>query len=94
MRFKESSVRAMGCNTTGVRGIRLGEGDKVVSLIVPRGDGASSPQRKNGYGKRTAVAEYPNQVACEGNGSSPVQGYRTVNGLVVGAVQVDDCDRS
>ncbi|OVD89173.1 hypothetical protein UQ36_28215, partial [Escherichia coli] len=40
VRFKESSVRAMGCNTTGVRGIRLGEGDKVVSLIVPRGDGA------------------------------------------------------
>ncbi len=31
VRFKESSVRAMGCNTTGVRGIRLGEGDKVVS---------------------------------------------------------------
>ena len=59
VRFKESSVRAMGCNTTGVRGIRLGEGDKVVSLIVPRGDGAILTATQNGYGKRTAVAEYP-----------------------------------
>ena len=60
VRFKESSVRAMGCNTTGVRGIRLGEGDKVVSLIVPRGRWRN-PHRnaKTGYGKRTAVAEYP-----------------------------------
>ncbi|MBD4207160.1 DNA gyrase subunit A, partial [Xanthomonas citri pv. citri] len=59
VRFKESSVRAMGCNTTGVRGIRLGEGDKVVSLIVPRGEGAILTATQNGYGKRTAVAEYP-----------------------------------
>ena len=44
VRFKESSVRAMGCNTTGVRGIRLGEGDKVVSLIVAMAQ--SSPQRR------------------------------------------------
>ncbi len=58
VRFKESSVRAMGYDA-GVRGIRLGEGDKVVSLIVPRGDGAILTATQNGYGKRTAVAEYP-----------------------------------
>lgn len=39
VRFKEFFVRAMGCNIIGVRGIRLGEGDKVVFLIVFRGDG-------------------------------------------------------
>ncbi|XPE23459.1 DNA gyrase C-terminal beta-propeller domain-containing protein [Shigella sonnei] len=49
----------MGCNTTGVRGIRLGEGDKVVSLIVPRGNGAILTATQNGYGKRPAVAESP-----------------------------------
>lgn len=76
VRFKESSVRAMGCNTTGVRGIRLGEGDKVVSLIVPRGDGAILTATQNGYGKRTAVAEYSNQVACDERGYLH-QGYRT-----------------
>ncbi|XNM81444.1 DNA topoisomerase (ATP-hydrolyzing) subunit A [Escherichia coli] len=90
VRFKESSVRAMGCNTTGVRGIRLGEGDKVVSLIVPRGDGAILTATQNGYGKRTAVAEYPTKSrATKGVISIKVTER---NGLVVGAVQVDDCD--
>ena len=91
VRFKESSVRAMGCNTTGVRGIRLGEGDKVVSLIVPRGDGAILTATQNGYGKRTAVAEYPTKSrATKGVISIKVTER---NGLVVGAVQVDDCDQ-
>lgn len=91
VRFKESSVRAMGCNTAGVRGIRLGEGDKVVSLIVPRGDGAILTATQNGYGKRTAVAEYPTKSrATKGVISIKVTER---NGLVVGAVQVDDCDQ-
>lgn len=81
----------MGCNTTGVRGIRLGEGDKVVSLIVPRGDGAILTATQNGYGKRTAVAEYPTKSrATKGVISIKVTER---NGLVVGAVQVDDCDQ-
>ena len=70
----------------------LGEGDKVVSLIVPRGDGAN-PHRnaETGYGKRTAVAEYPTKSrATKGVISIKVTER---NGLVVGAVQVDDCDQ-
>ncbi len=90
VRFKESSVRAMGCNTTGVRGIRLGEGDKVVSLIVPRGDGTILTATQNGYGKRTAVAEYPTKSRATKRISIKVTKH---NGLVVGAVQVDDCDQ-
>ncbi|STM43741.1 DNA gyrase subunit A [Escherichia coli] len=80
----------MGCNTTGVRGIRLGEGDKVVSLIVPRGDGAiltatqtvtvNVPQWRNTQPSRVRRRGYLHQ------------GYER-NGLVVGAVQVDDCDQ-
>ncbi len=78
-------------NTTGVRGIRLGEGDKVVSLIVPRGDGAILTATQNGYGKRTAVEEYPTKSrATKGVISIKVTER---NGLVVGAVQVDDCDQ-
>ena len=33
VRFKESDVRAMGRTARGVRGIRLGEGQNVISLI-------------------------------------------------------------
>ena len=52
----------IGCNTTGVRGVRLGEGDKVVSLIVPRGDGAILHRdRRTVMVSRAAVdMEYPN----------------------------------
>jgi len=40
VRFKEDAVRAMGRTATGVRGIKLAENDSVVSLIIPRGEGA------------------------------------------------------
>ncbi len=46
---------------------------------------------QNGYGKRTAVAEYPTKSrATKGVISIKVTER---NGLVVGAVQVDDCDQ-
>ncbi|MCB1709587.1 MAG: DNA gyrase subunit A, partial [Halioglobus sp.] len=35
-RFKEADVRAMGRTARGVRGIRLGEGHRMISLIIPR----------------------------------------------------------
>lgn len=59
VRFKEDAVRAMGRTATGVRGIKLAENDSVVSLIIPRGEGAILTVTQNGYGKRTAAAEYP-----------------------------------
>ena len=49
----------MGRTATGVRGINLGEGDSVISLIVPRGEGDILTVTQNGFGKRTAVTEYP-----------------------------------
>ncbi|TXH61614.1 MAG: DNA gyrase subunit A, partial [Tolumonas sp.] len=52
-------IRPMGRTAAGVRGIKLADGDKVVSLIVPRGDGAVLTATENGYGKRTALSEYP-----------------------------------
>jgi len=74
-----------------VRGIRLGEGDSVVSLIVPRGEGAILTATQNGYGKRTAVEEYPTKSrATKGVISIKVTDR---NGPVVGAVQVDDADQ-
>ena len=41
----------MGRTATGVRGMKLGDDDKVVSLIVPQGVGAILTATANGYGK-------------------------------------------
>lgn len=70
---------------------KLAGDDKVVSLIIPRGEGAILTVTQNGYGKRTAADEYPTK-------SRATQGVISIkvterNGSVVGAVQVDDCDQ-
>ncbi|HAZ54433.1 MAG TPA: DNA gyrase subunit A, partial [Franconibacter helveticus] len=91
VRFKEDAVRPMGRNATGVRGIRLAESDSVVSLIVPRGEGAILTATQNGYGKRTPVEEYPTKSrATKGVISIKVTER---NGAVVGAVQVAESDQ-
>jgi DNA gyrase subunit A len=84
------ALRPMGRTATGVRGIRLQEGQKVVSLIVPQGDGAILTATENGFGKRTPVEDYPAK-------SRATQGVVSIkvserNGKVVGAVQVNDSD--
>ncbi|QIQ22305.1 DNA topoisomerase (ATP-hydrolyzing) subunit A [Zophobihabitans entericus] len=84
-------VRAVGRTAAGVRGIKLADKDRVVSLIIPRGDGAILTVTQNGYGKRTEQAEYPTK-------SRATQGVISIkvserNGEVVGAVQVEDTDQ-
>ncbi len=53
MQAAEDAVRPMGRTVTGVRGIKLMDNDKVVSLITPRGEGHILTVTENGYGKRT-----------------------------------------
>lgn len=91
VRFPASKVRSMGRTATGVRGIKLEETDKVVSLIVPRGDGAILTATQNGYGKRTEQALYPTKSRATKGVISIKVSER--NGLVVGAVQVDEGDQ-
>jgi DNA gyrase subunit A len=84
------ALRAMGRTATGVRGIKLEGEQKVVSLIVPKNDGAVLTITQNGYGKRTDLAEYPAKSrATKGVVSIKVSDR---NGPVVGAVQVEDLD--
>ena len=90
VRFTEDQVRGMGRTATGVRGIKLREGGSVVSLIIPNGDGPVLTVTENGYGKRTSLTEYPAK-------SRATQGVVSIkvserNGLVVGAVQVNELD--
>jgi DNA gyrase subunit A len=84
------ALRAMGRTATGVRGIKLEGQQKVVSLIVPKNDGAILTITQNGYGKRTDLAEYPAKSrATKGVVSIKISDR---NGPVVGAVQVEDLD--
>ena len=57
--FDESEVRAMGRDTTGVRGITLKGDAKVLGMEISNGQGDLLVITENGYGKRTPVSEYP-----------------------------------
>jgi len=88
VRFSEEAVRSMGRTATGVRGIRLGEGEHVVSLITVEGDGDILTASQRGYGKRTPLAEYPRK----GRGTQGVLAIKTSerNGPLVGAIQLSE----
>ena len=59
--FKESDARPMGRPTQGVTGIRLAKGDDVVGMGIVRPRTEVLSVTANGYGKRTAVDEFPTQ---------------------------------
>ena len=93
VRFDETEVRPMGRTATGVRGMRLkedeeGQGAKVVSMIVVDGDGDILTASENGFGKRTAVSEFPRK----GRGTQGVIAMQTSdrNGELVGAIQLTE----
>ena len=54
MRFAESDARAMGRDTTGVRGMDVGKDGEVIAMDVARDDMDLLVVTENGYGKRTA----------------------------------------
>ncbi|MDR1076401.1 MAG: DNA gyrase subunit A [Xanthomonadaceae bacterium] len=119
VRFAEDSVRPVGRTARGVRGIRLADGEHVVSLIVAEsgigGDDADADVEEtaetptagtdaaqdgqtgyiltateNGYGKRTALSQYPRK----GRGTKGVIGIQTSerNGRLVSAVLLNHRD--
>jgi DNA gyrase subunit A len=71
IRFKESDIREMGRAAGGVRGIKLGKGDAVISAHVIKA-GAKTGHlltiSSNGYGKRTELEEYK----VQGRGGSGI----------------------
>ncbi len=59
-RFSESAVRAMGRDTSGVRGMNVAQkGNAVLSMDVARDDQELLVVTENGYGKRTPIPDYP-----------------------------------
>lgn len=80
IRFKEKGMREMGRPASGVRGIKLGAGDKLVGMDIITSPKSQIPNSKtggsqhlliimeNGYGKRTELKEY----RLQGRGGSGI----------------------
>lgn len=92
VRFQESKVRATGRTARGVRGIRLAGEHRLIALIVlgVNDDSTVLTVTENGYGKRTANADY----AVKGRGGIGVFSIKinARNGNVVGAIAVHQGD--
>ena len=59
-RFNATAVRSMGRDTAGVRGMNVQRGDNcVLAMDVARDDSELLVVTENGFGKRTAISEYP-----------------------------------
>jgi len=90
IRFHESDIRPSGRIATGVRGMRLAEGDQIVGMEVLSHGQTLFAVTEHGYGKRTSIDEYPVQK----RGGKGVIAIKTSerNGPVVAIVLVTEDD--
>lgn len=86
VRFSSTDARAMGRVSKGVRGMRLPEAHKVISMVIPEDDGFLLTVCENGFGKRTVVTEFPTK-GRGGKGMIAIQASDR-NGPLVGATQL------
>ncbi len=88
IRFEEGDVRAMGRTARGVRGIRLQDDQKVISLIIPEDNARILTASINGFGKRTPVEDF--RITGRGGQGVIAMNMTDRNGEIVGATQVQD----
>ncbi len=89
IRFPHEDVREMGRQAYGVIGIRLEEGDYVVSMIAsPDDEDKVLSVTEQGFGKRTKVDEY----RIQGRGGKGIINVKTTsrNGKVVSIMRVNE----
>ncbi len=90
----DEALRPMGRDTSGVRGMNLGDGDEVLAMqVVPAGRQSELDLlvvSDGGYGKRTSLAEYRRQ----GRGGSGIltAKFPEARGVLVGAMVVREQD--
>jgi DNA gyrase subunit A len=58
IRFHESDVREMGRATSGVKGIELARGDRVIGMVVVRERAELLVVSEKGIGKRSLIGDY------------------------------------
>lgn len=88
LRFAESKVRTMGRTARGVRGMRLGKDQRLISMLIPESGAQILTASERGFGKRTGLGKFPRR----GRGGQGVIAMVTSerNGKLVGAIQVQD----
>ncbi|MBI2473589.1 DNA gyrase subunit A [Candidatus Uhrbacteria bacterium] len=95
VRFKESDIRAMGRNASGVRGMKLKADDQIVGMdVVSHASIKNGAQlmvvMHNGYGKRSELKEY--KVQRRGGSGIKTAKVSKKTGEIVSAyiIQADD----
>ncbi len=90
IRFSEAQARPMGRNTTGVKGITLSKGDRVVGMVVADPEATLLTVCENGYGKRTFFG--PNSAVAEADTDATTDALAddTVEDAAVPAVEEAD----
>jgi DNA gyrase subunit A len=90
IRFNESHVRPMGRTARGVRGLRLKKGEKLISLMIANLEKTILCVSENGYGKKTALDDFPSH----NRGGQGVISMKTSerNGSMVSAALVENED--
>jgi DNA gyrase subunit A len=95
LRFPEEQVRARGRTASGIRAIRLAEGDRVACADTVNAGGKDTRAAKelllvteNGFGKRTALDEYPIQGRGAGGVTTLHRRYLEQTGPVVAGLVV------
>ena len=91
IRFHEGDVRPMGRKSRGVRGMRLGDGETVVGMVVAHdADTRILTVSANGYGKQTVVGGFREQT----RGGSGTLAMKTTDktGRLVALKSVSDGD--
>ena len=90
MRCEETDIRVVGRNSIGVRGIRVEEGDFVVSLTAVDPAKQMLVVSENGLGKRTPFDEY--RLTNRGGKGVITMNVTEKTGKVVAALAVAEAD--
>jgi DNA gyrase subunit A len=87
VRFKEQDVRAMGRDTSGVRGMDVsGAGNYVLAMDVAQPGQGLLVVTENGFGKRTPVEEY--RLTARGAKGVKTIAFTEAKGMLSGALVV------
>ncbi len=90
IRFREKDARPMGRTSQGVIGMRIGEGEEIVTMLRYMPDTTLLVVTRNGFGKRTELEEYKTQT----RGGKGILTYKVTEktGTIAGAMMVSEDD--
>ena len=88
IRFNENGVRSMGRNSRGLKGMKIGEGESIIDMIVLDPTKEILTVTELGYAKRTKIDDYRLQ-SRRGKGTNAGR-FNDKTGLIVAIKPIDD----